>query len=57
MQGDEMLKDVRERLENMTIYEVRQIAREVKSHLTSGQKGAIIEAILSIARGEVELAP
>lgn len=57
MQGDEMLKDVEERLENMTIYEVRQIAREVKSHLTSGQKGAIIEAILAIARGEVDLAP
>lgn len=57
MRSEEMLKDVEERLENMTIYEVRQIAREVKSHVTSGQKGSIIDAILSIARGEVDFAP
>ena len=57
MRSEEMLKDVEERLDGMTIYEVRQIAREVKAHMTSGQKGVIIEAILSIARGEEDFAP
>ena len=57
MQSEEMLKDVEARLDGMTIYEVRQIAREVKAHVTSGQKGVIIEAILSIARGESDFAP
>ncbi|MDE7082206.1 MAG: hypothetical protein K2O89_00695 [Clostridia bacterium] len=57
MVSEEMLKDVELRLDKMTIYEVRQIAREVKAHATSGQKGTIIEAILDIARGEAEFAP
>ncbi len=57
MQSVEMLENIEARLDNMTIYEVRQIAREVKAHVTSGQKGIIIDAILSIARAEVEFAP
>lgn len=57
MRSEEMLKDVEQRLDGMTIYEVRQIAREVKAHVTSGQKGTIIDAILSIARGEADFAP
>ena len=57
MRSVEMLENIEERLDNMTIYEVRQIAREVKAHVTSGQKGMIIEAILSIARAEVDFAP
>ncbi|MDE6667324.1 MAG: hypothetical protein K2K38_03125 [Clostridia bacterium] len=57
MRSEEMLDDVKKRLDSMTIYEVRQIAREVKAHVTSGQKGAIIDAILLIAQGEVDFAP
>lgn len=57
MHGDNMLESISERLNNLTIHEVRQVAREVKAHVTSGQKGQIIEAVLSIARAEVEPAP
>ncbi len=57
MRSEQMLGEIRERLNKMTIYEVRQIAREVKAHVTSGQKGTIIAAILDIAEAEVDFAP
>lgn len=51
------LREIAEKLDKMTIYEVRQIAREVRARTTSGQKGAIIEAILSYAKGETDAKP
>lgn len=57
MHGNDMLESIFNRLNNLTIHEVRQVAREVKAHVTSGQKGQIIEAVLSIAKAEVEPAP
>lgn len=57
MQAEEMLKSVQSRLAAMTIYDVRQVAREVRAHVTSGQKGAIIESVLNIATGKEEPAP
>lgn len=54
MQIEKMLQDVRERLAAMTIFDVRQVAREVKAHVTSGQKGVIIESVLNIATGKDE---
>ena len=38
MQAEEMLKSVQSRLAAMTIYDVRQVAREVRAHVTSGRK-------------------
>lgn len=57
MQAEELLKSVQSRLDAMTIYDVRQIAREVKAHVTSGQKGVIIESILNIATCKEAPAP
>lgn len=57
MYGEDLVRDLTERLEKLTIHEVRQVAREVKSHVTSGQKGQIIEAVLSLAKAEIEPAP
>ncbi|MDE7330257.1 MAG: hypothetical protein K2N30_04100 [Clostridia bacterium] len=54
---EERLKSVYARLDNMTIYEVRQIAREVRAQVVSGKKGDIIDAIMSYARGEAEAKP
>lgn len=57
MRIEELLRDVLNRLDKMTIYEVRQIAREVRAHVTSGQKAAIIESINAIATGVEEPSP
>ncbi|MDE6586555.1 MAG: hypothetical protein K2K80_07740, partial [Clostridia bacterium] len=51
------LKEIADKLEKMTIYDVRQIAREVRAQVTSGQKGEIIDSILSYAKGEAEAKP
>lgn len=54
---EDKLREIALKLENMTIYEVRQIAREIRAQVTSGQKGSIIDSILSYAKGESEAKP
>ena len=41
---DKRLREIESRLDDMTIYEVRQVAREVRAHSGSGQKGTLIRA-------------
>lgn len=57
MQSEKFLEEIESRLNGMTIHEVRQTARVIRAHVTSGQKGAIIESILNIASGREEPAP
>lgn len=57
MQDEKRLGEIAGRLEKLTIYDVRQVARVVRAHLTSGQKGLIIEAILNIASAKEEPTP
>lgn len=54
---EERLKAVYDKLDKMTIYEVRQIAREVRAQVVSGKKGDIIDAVINYARGEAEAKP
>lgn len=57
MRSEEILEEIKRRLDGMTIHEVRQTARGVHAHITSGQKGAIIASVLDIATGRAEPAP
>ena len=54
---EEKLKSIYGKLDGMTIYEVRQIAREVRAQVVSGKKGDIIDSIMNYARGEAEAKP
>ncbi len=54
---DKRLREIESRLDDMTIYEVRQVAREVRAHSGSGQKGTLIKSILRLAKGEDDPKP
>lgn len=51
MHTDKRLSEITERLENLTIHEVRQLARALNVHFESSRKPEIIEAVLSFAKG------
>ncbi|MDE6505295.1 MAG: hypothetical protein K2L42_05420 [Clostridia bacterium] len=57
MHTDERLSEITERLENLTIHEVRQLARALNVHFESSRKPEIIEAVLSFANGLSEPKP
>ena len=51
MHTDKRLSEITERLENLTIHEVRQLARALNVPFESSRKPEIIEAVLSFAKG------
>lgn len=54
---DLRLRELTAELEKLTIYEVRQIAREVRAFTASGKKNEIIDSILRFARAEIDAKP
>lgn len=54
---DLRLQALAEELEKLTIYDVRQVAREVRAYTASGKKNEIINSILCFARGETDAKP
>ena len=52
---DLRLRELTAELEKLTIYEVRQIAREVRAFTASGKKNEIIDSILRLDRKSTRL--
>ncbi len=58
MSENRILNDVKERIEKLNIFELRQVARAVGVHRPAdGKKSRVTEAILDIARGVVAPEP
>lgn len=58
MERNGMLNDIAERLNKLSIYDLRQVGRAVGVHRPAdGKKSRVIEAVLGIAEGKIEPEP